>query len=227
VPFVAPAIVSGVLTIADIPVALRKGQEDGEDIALFTAGIQQQLGLPHEQALMRFIQAGVHFRDSEIGREMTRSPQVLVAGLGQTPQLVELAGGVLAATSLVAALDLSAAALQRLYIGPINPANPGIEADMGTFHPEGFDVPPAIAKWHTDTRADNQWSVLRAVRHHLVHRWFPVHITVTLGSRGTFLQEIEVRGERHSLERFLDDGRAFVIDRLVAIGLAVLALPPE
>jgi uncharacterized protein with HEPN domain len=53
---------------------------------------------------------------------------------------------------------------------------------MVTFRP-GSDVPAAIAEWHRETRGDNQWRVLRGVRDHLVHRWFPVHITVMFGSR--------------------------------------------
>jgi hypothetical protein len=47
-----------------------------------------------------------------------------------------------------------------------------------------------------------------------------------LGSTRGFLQEREVQGERHSLDQFLANGRAFVIDRLVPVELLMMTSPP-
>jgi hypothetical protein len=54
---------------------------------------------------------------------MAYSSVELQEQLQETSQLIEFAGGVLAATALAASIDLSAGALRRLYLGPINPTD--------------------------------------------------------------------------------------------------------
>ena len=61
------------------------------------------------------------------------------------------------------------------------------------------------------------------MRDQFVHRWFPLHITIVLGGgEGSPLHHLEIEGERKALSDFLDESRAFVIDRLVAGGLVML-----
>jgi hypothetical protein len=211
-------------TVADIPDEFRKGATDGENIARLASGVQQALSASHgstgDSAGLRLVQAGFLFRSSEIAREMARSSVELQAQLRETSQLIEFAGGVLAATALAASIDLSAAALRRLYLGPINPSDPSREADLHDF-PNETDLPDNARNWLQDTRDSPQWEVLKGVRDHFVHRHFPIHVTVMLGSGRGPAQRLDIGGQRHSIETFLDDSRFFVIDRLVTVGLVM------
>lgn len=206
------------LTIADIPDAYRKGKTDGENIARLASGVQHDLGRPGYEAGLRFVQAGFQFRSAEIGRGMTSRSAALSSSLEETTQLVEFAGSVLAATSLAAAIDLTAAALHRLYLGPISTKDPAREADLENFGSREADLPLSARSWLEETRQARQWRSLKGVRDHLVHRWLPIHVTISPGGAPGVAQQMEIEGERHSLVQFLDDSRVFVVDRLVAAG---------
>ena len=214
-------------TIDDIPEEFRKGTTDGENIARLASGVQAFLlekhGAQSGAAGLRFVQAGLHFRNSEIGREMSRRSLSLEAALGDSAQLVEFAGGVLAATSLAASIDLAAAGLYRLYFGQVEESDPGREADLHHF-PRKADLPGPAKTWLQETKAAQSWRVLKAVRDHFVHRCFPIHVTVHVGSSGPHTQELEIEGRRHRVGHLLEETRAFVIDRLVSIGEVMVAV---
>jgi len=211
------------LTIDDIPSEYRKGQKDGENIACLASGVQEAIrdavGEAGLDALKRFVQAGFLFRSSEIGRVLIRSSTSLQGPLEETAQLVNFAGGSLSASSLVGAVDLSAAAMRRLYLGPVNPQNEAREADVNSF-PQANQLPPEAKTWLDQTRQAQGWEVLKGVRDGFVHRWFPLHITIVLGEE-TVRHELEIAGVRRSLGEFLNESRGFVIDRLVAAGLVM------
>lgn len=217
-------------TIADIPSEFRKGMTDGENIARLASGVHQALAARHrsagDAAGLRLVQAGFHFRSSEIARAMARSSVELQHPLGESSQLIEFAGGVLAATALAASVDLSAAALHRLYLGPINPLDPSREADVHDF-PNVRGLPDQAKAWLQDTRESLHWEILKEVRDHLVHRHFPIHVTVMLGNTRGPAQQLEIGGKLHSIAEFLDESRAFAIDRLVSMGLEMYEATSE
>jgi hypothetical protein len=105
-----------------------------------------------------------------------------------------------------------------------DPSTPliGREADLQNF-PNESDLPERARTWLRDTRESPQWELLKGVRDHFVHRHFPIHVTVMLGSGRGPAQQLEIAGRRHSVETFLDDSRVFVIDRLVTVGLLMNA----
>jgi hypothetical protein len=212
------------LTIGDIPDEYRKGQTDGENIVRLASGVQTAIeaafGDPGSHALRRFVQAGFLFRSSDIGRVMISESEVLGDPLQETPQFVNFAGGALSASALVGAVDLSAAAMRRLYLGPVNTPDDGREADIVKF-PDEAKLPAEPIKWLRETRESEGWEVLKVVRDQFVHRWFPLHVTIVLGSGGGALHHLEIAGQRKSLPDFMNDSREFVIDRLVAAGLVM------
>jgi len=218
------------LTISDIPDEFRTGKTDAENIASLAYGVHRTIPtnteLAGDEGGLRLVQAGLRFSSSEIGREMARSSVDLGRCWGKSPQLVEFAGGLLAATAMVASVDLSAAALHRLYrLGPVNPSDPSREADVQCFPNEGSLPDPARA-WLQETRAAPEWEVLKGVRDYLVHRHFPIHTTVLPGGSPPFAQQLEIAGERRSVDTFLNDGKSFAIDRLVTVGLVMLGTAP-
>jgi hypothetical protein len=125
------------LTVSDIPDEFRKGKSDGENIARLASGVQnaldQALGPAGSDAGLRYVQAGFLFRSSEIGRTMSNSNVSLGEPLGEDPQLVDFAGGALAATSLAGAVNLAAAAIYRLYFGEVDSNDPAGKLTSMTF----------------------------------------------------------------------------------------------
>ena len=212
------------LTISDIPDEYRRGKTDGENIARLAAGVQTAIaaafGDPGLHALRRFVQAGFLFRSSDIGRVMISESEALRDPLQETSQLVNFAGGALSASALVGAVDLSAAAMRRLYLGPVNTPDDGREADVGKF-PAEAKLPAEPMEWLQQTRESDGWEVLKVVRDQFVHRWFPMNITIVMGSGGGALHHLEIAGQKKSLPDFMVDSREFVIDRLVAAGLVM------
>jgi hypothetical protein len=210
-----------VLTIADIPDRYRKGDSDGDNVARLASGVQSAMhgaiGENGSQALRRFVQAGFHFRSSEIGLQMVNASGPLSEPLSETPQLVSFAGSSLAATSYVAALDLTAAAMYRLHHGTLDANDPGREADLMSYPLAAG--PPEVTTWVAECRGAHAWAVLRAVRDQFAHRWFPLHVTVVLGGPPGAFHHLEIAGQRKHVFEFLIESRAFVIDRLVAAGL--------
>jgi hypothetical protein len=212
-------------TISDIPNEFRTGNTAGENIAGLASGVHRALaakmGTVGDDAGLRLVQAGFRFHSSEIGLEMARSSVNLSGSFGVSPQLVEFAGGLLAATALAASVDLSAAALHRLCFGPVNPSDPGREADLYDF-PNADSLPDSAREWLQETRAAPRSEVLKAVRDHFVHRHFPIDVTVFPGGSPPFAQQLEIAGQRRSVAVFLDESREFAIDRLVTVGLVML-----
>lgn len=209
------------LTIADIPDEYRKGDSDGENITHLASGvtdaIHNTLGEAGSDALKRFGQAGFVFRSGEIGRTMIRSSSALSNPLRETPQFVDFGGGALAATALAGAVDLTAAALCRLFVGQSSARRPDWEADVGNF-PGEEQLPQAAHSWLIDTRCAHEWADLKALRDQYVHRLFPMHITITLGAPN-LLHEPEIKGVKRQHPQVLDESRTFVIDWLVTAGL--------
>ena len=212
------------LSIADIPDEYRRDVPDGENVARLASGVQTAIGEAVGEAgliaLNRFVQAGFLFRSSEIGRTMIRSSPDLQGPLAETSQLVNFAGGALSASSLVGAVDLSAAAIHRLSLGPINPRDEAREADVKDF-PRKNELPADAKRWLDETRTAKEWEVLKSVRDGFVHRWFRLDVTIVLG--GPMLHHLQIAGQRKSLGEFLNESRDFVVDRLVAAGLVMQA----
>ncbi|MGH2634699.1 MAG: hypothetical protein ACRDHU_00890 [Actinomycetota bacterium] len=213
------------LTINDIPDDYRKGATDSENISRLASGVQGRLeeaiGPDTTAALHRFVRAGFLFHASEIGRVMIGSSSRLQDALQETSQFVNFSGGVLTSSALIGALDLTAAAFHRLYVGPPYPGDDAREADLKDF-PGKKTLPAPARRWLENTVGDNAWNVLQVVRHQFVHRWFPLNITLSLGTADVS-HDLEINGVRRRLGQLLDDGRAFVIDRMVAAGLVMNA----
>ena len=204
-----------------VPDEYRTGQTAGENITLFASGITTAIheaeGDRGSEALRRFSPARFLFRSSEIGQAMVRSSSALSQPLGETLQLVDFGGGALAASALSGAVDLTAATLCRLLVGQPFARDPDREADVDHF-PGEDQLPPAAKDWLEETRAAPEWLWLKALRDRYLHRWFPMHITITLGA-ANLLHEPEINGVRRPLPEILGESRAFVIDRLVSAGL--------
>jgi hypothetical protein len=214
--------VTKLLGIAEIPADLRLGETDGKNIAHLASGVHFELdssGVPNGgDAGLRLVHAGFRFRTAEIGRRLVASKSELSAALNDDPQLVEFAGGFAAATSLVAALDLAASALYRLHFGTPDPTDPRREVDLGWF-PKASLLPPLARKWLVDTQQSPKLRTLQSVRDYFIHRHFPIHATVSLGSAGAPINSVEVDGRKETIQNLLDEARDFVIDRLVTVGL--------
>ena len=71
-----------------------------------------------------------------------------------------------------------------------------------------------------ETRRATEWATLKELRDQYVHRWFTMHITITLGAPN-ILHEPVIAEVKRQLPRVLDESRDFVIDLLVAAGLLI------
>lgn len=221
------------LTFSDIPDDFRRDRPDGENIGRLASGVQAELEAIHGAAGLetglRLVQASFRFRSGEIGREMTmaRSAQEVHETLTELPQLVEFAGCLLAAVSLASTIDLAAAAVYRLHFGAPSPSDPSREVDLDWFFDAKRkssrkalnDLPRPFRKWLKETHEHEQWKILKGVRDHFVHRHFPINITITIGGAELATQELVVEGRIHPVSQFLNDCRAFVVDRFITVGL--------
>ena len=75
----------------------------------------------------------------------------------------------------------------------------------------------AFQGWLQDVKRSPRWEELQEVRHHLLHRW--IRVDVTVGAVAA--QQLVINGNPYSATEF-DATRAFVVDRFVAAGLLLL-----
>jgi hypothetical protein len=211
-----------VLTIGDIPDDLRLGASDGENIGRLASGVGSELeeafGSDGAEAGLRLVHASFRFRSSDIGREMVRSARALTDTLSETPQLVEYAGLTLGATMLASAIDMCAAALHRVEFKPPF-KDPRRDVDLDWFFSDRGaerrgELREVFQGWLQNVKGSPWWEELQGVRHHLLHRW--VQVNVTIGASAA--QELVINKSRYSAPEF-DASRAFVVDRFVAAGL--------
>lgn len=155
---------------------------------------------------------------------MARKSEALSEALEDTGQLVEFAGGAAAATALVGAVDLSAAALYRLYFGAPRADDPSREADVNTFFGKEESLPDPAKTWLRETRGASEWKTLKLVGDQFVHRWFPIHITISLDDARAS-RRLDIGGDVREVADFLSGGRDYVIDRIVSCGLIMERQP--
>lgn len=120
--------------------------------------------------------------------------------------------------STTASLDMCAAALYRaVAMQPYDPDDPDREVDVEMNREWGkIELPPPHREWLQSVRGDNRWNRLR-LRHTLLHRHYPRHITVSPGSSSSVPLEVEGPDGREDVDDLLDDALPFAVDRFVAL----------
>lgn len=195
-------------------------------MARLAAGVQQLWentdGPPGKDAGFRLVQAGFHFRTALMGIKRaeaagTPASEALKAVLDeQEDQLLAFSGAKEAITAFASTLDLAAAAIFRLRYGAPHPKDPSREHDLDSF-PSDAKLParlPANERaWLNEVKGADEMSRLREVRDMFTHRYFPRHLTIG----AVFDHELDLAGKRVRFGDLVDEFKAFVIDRMVAL----------
>lgn len=199
---------------------------EGMNVARLAAGVQQLWENSHgpagKDAGFRLVQAGFHFRTALMGIKRaeaagTASAVALKAILDeQEDQLLAFSGAKEAITALASTLDLVAAAIYRLRYGPPYPDDPSREHDLDSFPPGSelsSPLPATERAWLNQVKGAYEMRRLTEVRDMFTHRYFPRHLKIG----AVFDHELDLDGKRVRFGDLLEEFRAFVIDRLVAL----------
>ena len=199
---------------------------EGLNVARLAAGVQQLWENSHgpdgKAAGFRLVQAGFHFRTALMGMKRaqtagTTSGEALKIVLGeQEDQLLAFSGAKEAITAFASTLDLAAAAIFRLRYGAPYPEDPGREHDLDSFPPDAKLPAPLPANeraWLNQARGADEMKRLREVRDMFTHRYFPRHLTIG----AVFDHKMGLGGQRVRFGDLVDEFKAFVIDRIVAL----------
>jgi hypothetical protein len=203
------------------------GHSEGMNVARLASGVQSLWETNHgaagKDAGFRLVQAGFHFRTALMGIRRaeavgTPSGDRLKQVLDESEdQLLAFSGAKETVTSFASTLDLAAAAVFRLYYGPMDPAHPGREHDLWNF-PTDAKLPTPLASnerdWLNRTKSAGEMKMLTEVRDLFTHRYFPRHLTI-----GAFKHEFDLDGKRVAFGDLVKEMREFTIDRLVALSL--------
>lgn len=199
---------------------------EGLNVALLAAGVQQPWETSHgpdgKDAGFRLVQAGFHFRTALMGMKRaqaagTTSGEALKVVLDEREdQLLAFSGAKEAITAFASTLDLAAAAMFRLRYGAPYPSDPSREHDLDSFPPDAKLPAPLPANeraWLNQAKGADEMKRLREVRDMFTHRYFPRHLTIG----AVFDHEMDLGGQRVRFGDLIDEFKAFVIDRMVAI----------
>lgn len=196
------------------------------NVARLAAGVQNLWANHHgaagKDAGFRLVQAGFHYRTALMGIKRaeaagTPSGQPIKAALDEREdQLLAFSEAKEAITAFVCTLDLAAASIFRLRYGPPFPTDPSREHDLASFPPDGklpHPLPANERLWLNQVKSANELRRLKEVRDMFTHRYFPRHLTIG----AAFDHEFDLDGKRIRFGDLVEEFRAFVIDRLVAL----------
>jgi hypothetical protein len=164
----------------------------------------------------------IYFRTALMGIKRaeaagTPSGEAVKAALDEREdQLLAFSGAKEAITAFVSTLDLAAAAIFRLRYGPPYPDDPSREHDLASFPPDGklpHPLPASERRWLNKVKSADELRLLKEVRDMFTHRYFPRHLTIG----AAFDHELDLDGKRVRFGDLVEEFRAFVIDRLVAL----------
>lgn len=199
---------------------------EGMNVARLAAGVQDVWANHHgaagKDAAFRIVRAGFHFCTALMGIKRaeaagTPSGEAIKVALDEREdQLIAFSGAKEAIRTFASTLDLAAAAIFRLRYGPPFPTDPSREHDLVSFPPDGKLPRPLPANerlWLNKVKGADELRRLTEVRDMFTHRPFPRHLTIG----AAFDHQLHLDGRRQRFGDLVEEFRAFVIDRLVAL----------